>query len=63
MPEDRCVTCMGTGKIKRLLMSQGVIANLDKLAKIIPNEPIPIRDEGCPDCFGTGLRIGIREAK
>jgi len=54
---------MGTGKIKRLLMSQGVIANLDKLAKIIPNEPIPIRDEGCPDCFGTGLRIGIREAK
>ena len=52
---DICTHCNGSGKVGQLLMSDAALQKLSELAKMLPNEPIPVALITCPKCFGNGV--------
>lgn len=53
--QARCENCRGAGYLEStLLMTDDAIRSLPELAKILPNEPVPVERQRCPVCEGTG---------
>lgn len=51
----QCEKCRGSGYVSaRLLVS---MAQLSDMAKTMPNAPVPVAKETCPDCDGRGSWI------
>lgn len=60
-PRIPCPRCGGKGYVStaKLLMSQAALQRLDKLAEILPDEPVPVAmgKTKCDGCFGTGVQL------
>ena len=51
----QCPNCRGAGFLKAtLMMSANALRNIDKLAEILPDEPVPVAKEKCRQCDGEG---------
>jgi hypothetical protein len=38
-------------------MSDAALKKIDKLVALLPNEQVPVAEDRCKECFGTGRRV------